>query len=216
VAIGDLDADGKDDIVFRKNNELWHVPLNGLQSGPGKKLRVSQNISVSTPDLNGDGYSDILSTSSGIAYYFPMKYNETGTMTTISLQGGDLALTGDFNGDGTDDILTINHSTGTYTIYPVEGQGSTVHVDVLEGYSEIVTIPGENFWIPVMAKDFNADGRDDIFWHNYETGENYIYLMQEGLAYIGKHINYVSDLDWKPVPDNRWDYFFDWQFNIVN
>jgi len=51
----------------------------------------------------------------------------------------------------------------------------------------------------VSAADFNGDGRSDILWRNWGTGEDAIWQMNGTSAAAGELIPTVSDSDWRIV-----------------
>jgi hypothetical protein len=97
--------------------------------------------------------------------------------------------TGDFNYDGQRDLLWFNPQSGVLS--PWLMNGATVvgtadlawHCDAASGCSSA--------WRPIGTGDFNRDGRVDLLWHNAQTGELSVWLLN-GAAVTG-----TQSLSWR-------------------
>src|SRR5262249_41720668 len=121
IAVGDLNGDGKLDIVTA-NASLGPINPSGisvlLQSGSGKFLTAANystgNVvnSVAIGDVNGDGRTDLVVADSGGVSILLQNSASPGTFTA----GGSVAVTGgassvavsDVNGDGVPDLVAAN------------------------------------------------------------------------------------------------------------
>jgi hypothetical protein len=77
---------------------------------------------------------------------------------------------GDFSGDGVSDYIWRNYATGQDVIWLINADNT---------YRSSVSLNpvGDPNWKIVGANDFNGDGKTDLVWRNYVTGENVCWLM---------------------------------------
>jgi len=176
VGIGDFNGDKRDDILFRSDAGLL---FDWIATGEGGFTNNTANFSTvlgpewklaGTGDFNGDGRDDILwrenssgrmvdwlGTSSGGFISNGTNFDST-LPSTIHYVG-----TGDFNGDGRDDILW-RVDNGLVFDWLATSNGS-----FNSNTANFSTMFGTD-WRVVSIGDFNADGRDDIFWRQDGTG----------------------------------------------
>jgi hypothetical protein len=112
---------------------------------------------------------------------------------------------GDFNGDGKADILWRQASTGTTTIWLMNGGSFTA----VGGWvvSKDLVIQG--------VGDFNGDGKVDILWRQTSTGTTSIWLMNGGtrLATVG---GWTLPMDWGVQTSAPPRLTLAWQSNSTN
>src|SRR5262245_55405629 len=97
----------------------------------------------------------------------------------------------DFNGDGIPDIVWHNRSTGSTSVWFMDGGTGILGT---AGFPDWDT--GDvNWWISAVA-DFNGDGKPDLLWRNYGNGRNVVWLL-DGTTL-------VSVLELPPVQDVTW------------
>ena len=124
VRAGDLNRDGKEDIVARQSNgDLWFHPGTGTGVGTRKKLatgwRHLREITA-VGDLTGDGYPDLLALSPGNnLYLYPgLSGVRLGAAKLVGSGWGnksELTGAGDFNRDGVPDLAArLNDDGGLY------------------------------------------------------------------------------------------------------
>jgi hypothetical protein len=161
-----------------------------------------------TGDFNGDGKTDILWRYYGIgagqgtaiiwymngANVIGQAYPPQVTDTNWKIDG-----IGDFNGDGKADLLWRYYATG-------QGAGTTII-----WYMDGTTIIGQDRpyqisdtdWKIDATGDFNGDGKADIVWRYYGTGEGVgttIIWYMNGATITGQDRTYgVTDLNWRIV-----------------
>ena len=160
AGIGDLDGDGRDDILLRGRSDgrWYYYPMNGRRSLTGRGLanltRDTNWQFAGIGDLNGDGNDDVLlrRVTDGRWYYYPMNgrrhiVEQRGGAGIVSDPAWQLAGIGDLNGDGNDDVL-LRHTDGRWLYYPMNGR------ETLAGGSASVNLTTDTDW----ATSGPADG----------------------------------------------------------
>jgi FG-GAP-like repeat len=160
LAVGDLDLDGKLDLVTADNGSGSISVLRG--NGPGAFLPATsygglgQPQCVAIADLNRDGWPDVVVT------------NGAGNTVSVFLGigGGGLSAKGDFtcganpigvavadlNHDGWPDVITTNSGSNTVSILLGSSGGLLPKIDVAVG-------AGPSF---VTVRDIDGDGNLDL------------------------------------------------------
>ncbi len=178
---GDMNGDGKTDIVFVGQN--WSAPgLNirtKMSDGNGTYTSYEQimpdgagvhNRPTLTGDINGDGKTDIIflyqHPTNGLTVRTKMS-NGNGTYTAYEQILGDGAgiyeyppMTGDVNGDGkTDLIFAFDYGNAGLTIRTKISNGNGTFTE----YEQILG-DGSLHDYPVLTGDVNGDGRTDLIF----------------------------------------------------
>ena len=93
------------------------------------------------------------------------------------------ALTGDFNGDGKDDLF-FRWGDGVNRLFLSQGQGIFQFIDNPVSPASLASTIRQ-----LRVGDYNGDGKDDLFVHAVETGENEMFLgTSNGFAGSGSVI----------------------------
>ncbi len=90
-------------------------------------------------------------------------------------QPWSIVAAGDMNGDGNSDIVWHNAQTDETQIWLMNGNQLASRQTVIDesGKLSLVGLP----WSIVAAGDMNGDGKADIVWHNAQTNETQIWVM---------------------------------------
>ena len=131
VAAGDLDGNGRADLVFSgapgvENSEVLSLPGGWHRS----VFRVPATTSVAhvlVGDFNGDGKSDTFSYTPGPSIDVIRLHTANGQYQTVKtrVDGASFRpVVGDFDGDGRDDIFWYAPGAGSDSLWLAKGQGT--------------------------------------------------------------------------------------------
>ncbi|HEY0639063.1 MAG TPA: N-acetylmuramoyl-L-alanine amidase, partial [Pseudonocardiaceae bacterium] len=168
-AVGDVNGDGRDDIITFTRNSLAdvHVALStGSSFTASAKWHDYFGLAGEHPgvaDVNGDGRADLVVFTRGtVADVFVALSTGTGFGPGVKWHdffavGAEQPRVGDFNGDGAADIATFtNNAAGDVYVALSDRTGAFVGTTVK--WHDFFALAGE---FPYTG-DYNADGRDDI------------------------------------------------------
>jgi len=162
VGFGDVDADGRADVLWRNpvtgTNEIWRMrgltySLIGLPS-QAARFRVA-----AFRDFSGDGKADALFHDSVTGESLVWRLGAEGFVNTLAVDraptGMQLAAVGDVDGDRSPDFVWLNVTTRRLDAWLLRGLvpravvslGTAAAVSRLEG-----------------AGDFDGNGTDDLAW----------------------------------------------------
>ncbi|MBS7455572.1 FG-GAP-like repeat-containing protein [Coralloluteibacterium stylophorae] len=162
--VGDVDGDGKDDILFvnplRKRYMTWLMDGTRIRR---KNASVAYNAAytlVAHGDFNGDGKLDVLWQRPNTTLRIWL-----GDGRTLSARNGELgekpasgytvAGAGDVTGDGKDDILVVNASRNRAAFWTVSG------MKVTRRNASVATLPGASL---LTTGDLSGDRKLDLVW----------------------------------------------------
>jgi hypothetical protein len=188
-AAGDLDGDGRADIVTMNSSDYTMTILqNTSTSGTinfAPKIVFSNNnwrlnSTIALSDIDGDGKLDIALGSSGESkIYF---YLNTSTPGTISFAAPFLFTTSsgpgmafaDFDGDGKPDAAVIANPSisifkNTSTVGNISFAPKVDFAGSSSGFNQYIT-----------AADFNADGKPDMAFADYSLNKVSVYKNTGG------------------------------------
>jgi hypothetical protein len=170
IAVGDLNNDGKLDIVTVgkgtfSNPNVMSVLLNsgsGTFAAPVNYTTDASPAAVALGDFNGDGKLDVVTANSGGNDVSVFLGNGNGTFQSAvnysTATGPDAVAVGDFNGDGHLDLAVANSGAGNLSILLGNGNGSFGAATNLSLVSGSPT--------SVAVGDFNGDGKLDLVTAN--------------------------------------------------
>jgi hypothetical protein len=181
IRIGDLDRDGREDVVARQNatGDLWFYPGTGTGLGARKRIGVGgwngMRELTAIGDVTGDGYPDLLAakTSDRSLYLYPGAAGVAlGARVRVGTGGWDamseLAGVGDFDHDGRRDLVARLTATGELYLYPGRSGGFAARRKIgNSGWNGMRDLVG--------AGDFNRDGHPDLAAVQKSTGYVFSY-----------------------------------------
>jgi hypothetical protein len=208
-AVGDLDGDGRGDIVWRFTgigaspndtgvSYIWFTDGNGVTQVRKRGGAPLSWTLLGATDLNGDGAADMIYISPDLQIRALMA---TANRTCANLSGGALdagytALAlGSFSGTGKGEILARN-SSGQVQLVQLDARG--VSLPAYTGApddpnasctSSSITIPRtvtrlsqtmDSSWEFLSSADVNGDGINDIAWRRPSDSVITIWLMGAG------------------------------------
>lgn len=182
IAVGDLDNDGKPDVVCTglfDNQIAWHRNLGGGLFGPNQVIGVLSGptgaigpFQAVIADIDGDGARDIVSASSTdnkVAWYRNSGNGTFGSQYVISTSvvRASTVAAADFDGDGRIDVVAGGANDNTVSFFKNNADGTF-------GSRVILTSVAKGVF-SVIAADINGDGApevisasvgdDTIAWH---------------------------------------------------
>ena len=179
LAIGDIDGDGKLDLVVSNYNDSSVSVLRNTGSSGSINFATkvdfatgSSPYSVAIGDLNGDGKPDLAVANNSSSNTVSLLRN-TGSSGTISFAtkvnfttgtNPQSVSIGDIDGDGKYDLVIANNSSNTVSVLRNIGSIGTISfatkIDFTTG-----TKPRS-----VAIGDMNGDGKLDLVISNYDIG----------------------------------------------
>ncbi|MEU6479945.1 FG-GAP-like repeat-containing protein [Streptomyces sp. NPDC047017] len=185
LAAGDLDQDGKDDIVGTEKSSGKLFLYKGTGSGLASRTEIGSGgwngmSNIFVGDFNGDGIDDVGGNEIDTGKLYLYKGKGDGTISGASgrveigsggWNGVDKVVSpGDMNKDGKDDLVATEKSTGKLYLYKGTGSGLSSRTEIGSG--------GWNGISGYAGADFSGDGVGDLAAVESdpgETGKLYLY-----------------------------------------
>lgn len=168
VAIGDVNNDGRNDVVLAtssyfdaENDNKLHVFLQDLQGRLAFAYKLPTGnypTSIAMGDLNDDGRIDVAvgnAYSDTIGVFLQNGQGRLSSMVTYAVSDTpDGVSVADFNGDGRDDVVVSHWNTRVLTVFLQTAQGTL---------GPPTNYPAQNQgWDEVASGDVNRDGDADV------------------------------------------------------
>ena len=173
VAIGDLNGDGRKDVVmttsaYASNTNdnsilIFFQNASGGLDAPVRYAAGAAAVSVAIADFNGDGRNDIAvgKKSAGIRVFLQDATGGFTNFTDYPTANANLICAGDFNNDGRTDIAGIGFSSSQVDVFTQTTNGTLA-------FSAQYTADYAGF-NDLKAGDVNGDGLSDIVVMNGQT-----------------------------------------------
>ena len=179
LAVGDVNADGRPDLVVA--NSLAGIPseVGVLLGQPGGfapvvtyPVGLGTLYALTLGDVNADGRPDVVATGPSRMEVLLGQPGGTFGASTAYLTGGIMreVTLADVNADGRIDVVGCLGSANTVGIMLATGSG---------GYTAM-TVPAGNQLVALAVGDVNADGRLDIVTANTDDDAVALVLGQAG------------------------------------
>ncbi|MGH8001078.1 MAG: FG-GAP-like repeat-containing protein [Brasilonema sp.] len=195
----DFTGDGKTDFLWRNystgENSIWEMDGTTF-----KQASLTTSVAdlaweiKGQSDFTGDGKTDILWRNSRTGENAIWKMDGINLQESVSLTttdtGWKIKGLADFTGDGKDEILWRNNSTGENAIWQLDGT-------TLKESSTALTTVTDTAWDIVAQADFTGDGKVDVLWRNYRTGENSVWQMDGTTLKESTLLTTVVDTRWE-------------------
>jgi hypothetical protein len=178
VAAGDLNGDGKPDLVvasFQPNRIYVLLSAgNGTFGAPVVSVVGSQLGGLAVGDLNGDGLADVVVTDGGAVMVLLNIGNGAFAAPVVYAVGSQLGVPviGDLDGDGRPDVVVVA-DTGVSVLLNVGAGALATPVAYAAGQAPVVVAVG----------DLNDDGKPDLAITDQGTGTVQMLLNAGGGAF---------------------------------
>ena len=201
AGVGDLNGDGRDDILLRHGDGRWrYYAMYGRWHVAGESGMVDIPADeawslAGVGDFDGDGNDDILLRHDDLRWhYYRMGGHEvlagSGSANLTRNPGWRVAGIGDLDGDGNDDVL-LRKDTGGWYYYAMNGRRH------ISGRSGAAGLTRKAEYRMAGLGDFNGDGRDDVLLRR-DDGLWYYYPMDGRRILPGRgSANLTRKAEWR-------------------
>jgi uncharacterized delta-60 repeat protein len=212
-AASDFNGDGQCDVVWRNYGSnraalgetlIWFLQGTTFSSQQSLgKLRDANWSIEAARDIDSDGFTDLLwrNRSTGVNVSWLMEnsqFKRAQGFGVVPTSDWRIEASGDFDGNGTTDLFWRNYGSdpavaGKNLIWFMNGTNLVASADIS------LSIPDGN-WHVETASDFDRDGKADLVWRNYgsgdDTGKNLVWLMNANAIKESIDLASVEDTNW--------------------
>jgi hypothetical protein len=168
VLIGDLNSDGRDDLVIATQTGIYQSAVyklfvylqtpDGQLSAP-TEYPAGNSVSLAIADVNSDGRADLLcSTKKGFAVLYQQESGVLGPpveyISSLADAEGGALLVADFTNDGRPDVAVV-----------MSGPNVSPSIEIIQQTPEGALVFGARYQAQgysLVGGDFNSDGLVDI------------------------------------------------------
>jgi hypothetical protein len=202
--IADFNGDGKSDFFWRNSttgeNQVWIANVSGNTFN--ETFTITDIIStekswyVDIGDFNGDSKNDLIwrnyQTGQNAIWLMDGSSSDRGFIYTVDDKNWDLKV-GYANDDNRTDLYWYQRDTGEVAIWLMNGNNSGDGFN--SGDNKVIYTLQDKNWRFELGET-NGDGKNDLIWRNYQTGENAIWLI-DGAKFTNTAFIYkLDDLNW--------------------
>lgn len=187
IAAGDIDCDGKTDLITSSNNSAFVSVFRNINSAAGSFNlgSLAARIDLATPsnfqylklaDLDGDGKLDIVCFINGLNKISIFRNTSTGGSISFAtridintLSSPQLGAIADLDNDGKPDIMVPNYNSSSISVFKNSTIPGTINASGFSYRVEFTTLPSPS---SIVSGDFDADGKIDLAVGNSGSGIN--------------------------------------------
>jgi len=185
VSIGDMDDDGRKDLVIAFRHQVSRHVITIMRNGSNGNFISLGRIDITTTttpqdrslyvaDLDGDGRLDIIGPINSFHNNGGFNFTEQ-----LQLETDYNAAIGDLNGNNKPDYVQISPGSSVSVL-------NNVSSGVSIAFSPRVNYPTGNIPVHVIVGDFDNDGKPDIATANYN--DHRISILKNSFGYTGPSI----------------------------
>lgn len=203
MVVGDFNNDGRDDILYQDNTNLWRFAagqadgtfITALADQPGSPFAglslgasASNGVNYHAADFDGDGDTDLL-VAAVSAQQLTLYRNNNGVFSAVAIPGGpqfgNRTIVGDFNGDGAADLLyqTTSTTNAPWRVMMNNGDGSMTDLDITDAASPFRNIGLPDF-ILYQYRIADVDGDGDVDLIHLVAGSSMSYFRNDNGTFV--------------------------------